>query len=132
MYPGCEGKGELVFVIDTANHNDQHSFTVSQNVVKCILRRISHCVLPDSVRIGVIYCTQHDLQLFGLIGFQNAKDAAIAVGKCLASLLRMNTFVCQMTEHTESTERERGIELKSGRIKTCSNKHSKQPVLKLA
>jgi len=80
---GCEGKGELVFVIDTANHNDQQSFISSQNFIKDIIRRIANCILPDAVRLGFIYRTESDDQQFGLVGFQNADDAVTAIGEVI-------------------------------------------------
>ena len=81
-YSGCGGKGELVFVIDTStSHVDQQTFAACQNFVKDVIRRISSCVLPDSVRLGFVYHTESRQQQFGLIGFQNSKDAINAIGK---------------------------------------------------
>ena len=81
---GCGGKGELVFVIDAATHNDQQNFAASQKFIKDIIRRIGNCIQPDAVRLGFVYCTESDEQLFGLRGFQAASDAAAVVGKFAA------------------------------------------------
>jgi len=77
---GCKGQGELVFVIDAVNHNDQQTFTASQNFIKDVIKRIANCIQPDGVRLGFIYCTESDDQQFGLRGFQSSIDAIAVIG----------------------------------------------------
>jgi len=77
---GCAGKGELVFVVDTADHNDQHTFTAGLALIKDVIQLIADCILPESLRLGFVYDTQNDRQQFGLIAFQNADNAIAAIG----------------------------------------------------
>jgi len=77
---GCKGKGELVFVIDTSNHNDQQSFHSSHNFIKDVIGRMAEYVGPKTLRLGVIYYTESDQQQLGLIGFQNTSDAIATSG----------------------------------------------------
>jgi len=69
-----------VFVVDTSNHNDQQSFHYSHNFIEDVIGRMADHVRPNTLRFGVIYCTESDHQQLGLIGFHNSSDAIATIG----------------------------------------------------
>lgn len=82
---GCEGKGELIFVLgpSTGSGRDEQEFLAQHTFIKDVVHSLSANIGQNRIHVGYVYVSENHRQQFGLTGFKGFKEVDAALGKLL-------------------------------------------------